>query len=290
MDDYMKDIVGVITKKNFVSDDMIKTVLTVIGGKDPRRLGQAGCDFTVLKPPNEHDLLKVRKLKVDINFVEKSNREKQIVVADMDGTLIKEESLDELSKLLDLRKEVGDLTNRAMQGDMPFRVSIQKRMKLLEGVRKEHLEECFRYHINLREGAEALIKTMNARNALTILVSGGIKYFVSRVARRLKFSSFVSNEVVCKNGILTGELEEPIVDDSTKFDVIKNISYRCGVGFENILAVGDGANDIRMLESVGLGVAFRGKKIVKAATNIHIDHSDLTALLFLQGITEKFFK
>ena len=85
-------------------------------------------------------------------------------------------------------------------------------------------------------------------------------------------------------------LKEPIVDDSTKFDVVKNISDRCGVGFENIIAVGDGANDIRMLQGVGLGVAFRGKKIVKAATNIHIDHSDLTALLFLQGITEKFFK
>ena len=283
-------MVGVITKKNFVSDEMLKTVLTIIGGKDPRRLGQAGCDFTVLKPPNQNDLLKVRKLKVDINFVEKCNREKQIVVADMDGTLIKEESLDELSKLLDLRKEVGDLTNRAMQGDMPFRLSIQKRMKLLKGVRQEQLEECFRHHINLREGAEAFIKTMNARNALTILVSGGIKYFVSRVARRLKFSSFVSNEVACKNGILTGELKEPIVDDSTKFDVVKNVSNRCGVGFENIIAVGDGANDIRMLQGVGLGVAFRGKKIVKAATNIHIDHSDLTALLFLQGITEKFFK
>ena len=208
----------------------------------------------------------------------------------MDGTLIKEESLDELSKLLDIRKEVGDLTNRAMQGEMPFRLSIQKRIKLLKGVRQEQLEECFRHQINLREGAEAFIKTMNARNALTILVSGGIKYFVSRVARRLKFSSFVSNEVACKNGILTGELKEPIVDDSTKFDVVKNVSNRCGVGVENIIAVGDGANDIRMLQGVGLGVAFRGKKIVKAATNIHIDHSDLTALLFLQGITEKFFK
>ena len=283
-------MVGVITKKNFVSDDMLRTVLTIIGGKDPRRLGQAGCDFTVLKLPNQHDLLKVKKLKVDINFVKKCNREKQVVVADMDGTLIKEESLDELSKLLDLRKEVGDLTNRAMQGDMPFRLSIQKRVKLLKGVRQEQLEECLRHHINLREGAETFIKTMNARNALTILVSGGIKYFVSRVARRLKFSSFVSNEVACKNGILTGELKEPIVDDSTKFDVVKNVSNRCGVGVENIIAVGDGANDIRMLQGVGLGVAFRGKKIVKAATNIHIDHSDLTALLFLQGITEKFFK
>ena len=286
----MKEIVGVITKKNFVSDDIIKTVLTIIDGKDPRRLGQAGCDFTVLKPPNQHDLLTARKLKVDINFVEKWNREKQVVVADMDGTLIKEESLDELSKLLELTKEVEDLTNRAMQGDMPFRISIQKRIKLLKGVHQKHLKECFRHQINIREGAETFVKTMNARNALTILVSGGIKYFVSRVAQRLNFSTFVSNEVVYENGFLTGELEEPIVDDSTKFDVIKNVSNKYGVGFENIMAVGDGANDIRMLQSVGLGVAFQGKKIVKAATNIHVDHSDLTALLFLQGITEKCFK
>ena len=159
----MKEIVGVITKKNFVSDDIIKTVLTIINGKDPRRLGQAGCDFTVLKPPNQHDLLTARKLKVDINFVEKWNREKQVVVADMDGTLIKEESLDELSKLLELTKEVGDLTNRAMQGDMPFRISIQKRIKLLKGVHQKHLKECFRHQINIREGAETFIKTMNAR-------------------------------------------------------------------------------------------------------------------------------
>ena len=286
----MTEIVGVITKKNFISDDIIKKVLTIIDGKNPRRLGQAGCDFTVVRPPNLHDLLTARKLKVDINFVEKLNREKQVVVVDMDGTLIKEESLDELSKLLDLRKEVEDLTNRAMQGSMPFRVSIQKRIKLLQGVSQKHLEECFMHHINIREGAEAFIKTMNARNALTILVSGGIKYFVSRVARRLKFSNFISNEMVCKNGILTGELEEPIVDESAKFEIINDISDRCGIGFENIMAVGDGANDIKMLQSVGLGVAFQGKKIVKAATNIHVDHSDLTALLFLQGITEKCFK
>ena len=286
----MKEIVGVITKKNFVSDDVIKNVLAIVGGKEPRRLGQAGCDFSVNEFPGEHDLVNARRLQVDINFVQKRSREKQVVVVDMDGTLIKEESLDELSKLLDLKKEVRALTRQAMEGNMSFQASFRKRIKLLKGARQEHLEQCFKNKINIRDGAETLVRTMNARNAFTFLVSGGLEYFVSRVAQRLKFSSFVSNEVLYENGALNGEIKEPIVDDFAKYDVIKNVSNAFGVGLENIMAVGDGANDVRMLKAVQLGVAFKGKKVVKAAANIHVDHSDLTALLFLQGISEKYFR
>ena len=286
----MKEIVGVITNRISIGDELIKDVLAITAGSNPIRLGASGCEFSVDKLPSDQDLETVRNFKVDINFVNKGNREKQIIVADMDGTLINEESLDELAKLSGHAKEIKDLTIEAMNGSLPFNVSIRKRVKLLTGIPYKFLEECFENRISLSDGATALIRTMNARNALTMIVSGGLKYFVSRVAKILNVSTFVSNDIVSQNGILTGELVTPIIDEFAKFDVIRSIINKCGMRFENLMAVGDGANDVRMLQTSGLGVAYRGKEVVKSSTNIHLDHSDLRALLFLQGISEGHFK
>jgi len=286
----MKEIVGVITKKKFVTDDIIKDILTILGGKNPIRLGESACEFCISELPSNEALETARDLKADINFVKKCNREKQVIVADMDGTLIVQESLDELAEFVGFSKVVADLTKQAMQGDLSFEISIRERVKLLAGVRQELLESCFQDRISLSDGAETLMKTMNARNAFTVIVSGGLKYFVSRVARSLNVPTFFSNDVATENGVLTGKLIMPIFDGLAKFKVVENVAKTYGVGLENIMAVGDGANDLEMLQAVGLGVAYKAQKVVKMATNVHIDHSDLTALLFLQGISERYFK
>ena len=286
----MKEIVGVITKKKFVTDDIIKDILTILGGKNPVRLGESACEFCISELPSNEALETARDLKADINFVKKCNREKQVIVADMDGTLIIQESLDELAEFVGFSKVVADLTKQAMQGDLSFEISIRERVKLLAGVRQESLESCFQDRISLSDGAETLMRTMNARNAFTVIVSGGLKYFVSRVARSLKVSTFFSNDVATENGVLTGKLIMPIFDGLAKFKAVENVAKTYGVELENIMAVGDGANDLEMLQAVGLGVANKAQKVVKMATNVHIDHSDLTALLFLQGISERYFK
>ena len=286
----MKEIVGVITKKKFVTDDIIKDILTILGGKNPIRLGESACEFCISELPSNEALETARDLKADINFVKKCNREKQVIVADMDGTLIVQESLDELAEFVGFSKVVADLTKQAMQGDLSFEISIRERVKLLAGVRQELLESCFQDRISLSDGAETLMKTMNARNAFTVIVSGGLKYFVSRVARSLNVPTFFSNDVATENGVLTGKLIMPIFDGLAKFKAVENVAKTYGVGLENIMAVGDGANDLEMLQAVGLGVAYKAQKVVKMATNVHIDHSDLTALLFLQGISERYFK
>ncbi len=285
----MNETVAVITKRSFVSDQDVKDVLTILEGVDPIRLGEAGCEFSLFKRPSNREIQIARKLKVDINFVPRSNREKQIVVADMDGTIINQESLDELADLFGIKQEFANLTSKGMQGQIPFDISLRKRVKLLQGISVKILEDCMESRISLCSGASVFMQTMNSRNAYTMIVSGGLKFFASRLAKRLNVMSFVSNDVEIKDGKLTGQLEEPLIDELRKFEAVKAICTKASIKLDNVLAVGDGANDIKMLQSVGLGVAYKGKKILKAATTFHLDYSDLTALLFLQGIVEKNF-
>ena len=133
----MREIVGVITKKDFVTDEIIKDILATLDGKNPVRLGESACEFSISELPSNVVLETARNLKADINFVEKCNREKQVIVADMDGALIIEESLDELAEFLGFTQEVVDLTKQAMQGYLSFEISIRERVKLLAGIRHE---------------------------------------------------------------------------------------------------------------------------------------------------------
>jgi len=286
----MSEIIGVITKKQSISDNIVKDVLDIVGGREVRRLGEAGCEFCISKTPSFKDLETVKNLNVDINFVNKKNREKQVVIADMDGTLIKEECLDELAELAGITQQVSSITKKAMRGILPFDVSIRKRAELLKGVSCDLLENCYEDRINLSAGANTFIRTMNSRNTFTFIASGGLHFFVSRVANSLNASGFVSNDIKVENKVLTGELIFPIIDEIAKLNFIKTICNKYSIGFENMMALGDGANDIMMLKAVGIGVAYKSKKVVKDSTYIHIDYSDLTALLFLQGISEKHFQ
>ena len=285
----MDEFIGIITKDEFLSDDIIKDVLFILGGKKPIRLGEAGCEFTPANKINFSDLDTARSMKVDINILPKTNREKQILVADMDSTLIYEECIDELAKFTGVSEKIIEITNSSMNGEILFSDSLIQRTSLFEGVKLEILENCFIECINLSKGAKILVDTMNSRNARTYIVSGGYHFFVERVAKLLNVTDYYSNDFIIEDKKISGKVKKPIIDGIGKLKLIKKICKKSNLNLNNVIAVGDGANDIKMLESAGHGVAYKSKKIVKKYTDVHIDYSDLTSLLFLQGMEQKYF-
>lgn len=285
----MDEFIGIITKDEFLSDDLIQDVLFILGGKKPIRFGEAGCQFSPQNKISFSDLDTSRSLNVDVNIVPKTNREKQILVADMDSTLIYEECIDELAKITGLSEKIIEITNRSMTGKISFSDSLIQRTALFEGVKLDILENCFIECINLSKGAKILVDTMNSRGARTYIVSGGYHFFVERVAKLLNVTDYYSNDFIIEDKKISGKVKKPIIDEIGKLNLIKKICKKSNLNLKNVIAVGDGANDINMLKSVGHGVAYKSKKIVKKYTDLHIDYSDFTSLLFLQGIEQKYF-
>ncbi|MBY0224679.1 MAG: phosphoserine phosphatase SerB [Hyphomicrobium sp.] len=227
-------------------------------------------------------------LPIDINVVADCDRAKKLLVADMDSTVIEQEMIDELASLTGRRDEIAAITLATMRGDLDFKQSLRRRVALLTGLTTAHLEEVAA-HITLMPGAAPLVSTMRANGAVTALVSGGFTVFVEHVAARLGFDRHFGNVLDVEAGRLTGRVFEPILDAMAKRDLLLDLAHECGLAPANVIAVGDGANDLPMLEAAGLGVAFRAKPAVRTAmlnspTGAVIDHADLSALLHLQGL------
>ena len=285
----MDEFVGVITKEEYISDDLVKDVLFLIGGKYPLRLGNAGCEFSISNNHNLSELKTVRGMDVDVNIVPKKNREKKIIVADMDSTLINEECIDELAKFTGFADKILPITKKSMNGEISFLNSLIERTSLFKGLNSKALEECFLNCISLSKGAKILISTMNSRSAKSYIISGGYNFFVSKIAEILSVTDYFSNNIILEGDKFSGKLEKPIIHEMEKLKILKKICKNNNLKLKDVIAVGDGANDMKMLESSGLGVAYKSKKIVKLCTDIHFDFSDLSALLFLQGICETQF-
>ena len=209
-------------------------------------------------------------------------RRKQLLVADMESTIIENEMVDELAELLGIGPKVADITRRAMNGDIPFRTALSERIALLGGLEEELLKR-MRRKIRFMSGAEALVGTMRANGAYTTLVSGGLRVYSKWVKRRIGFDKHVANDLVLIDGIVTGELREPILGREGKLQAMDKFLKRKDLDRADTIAVGDGANDLDMLGAAGTGVAFHAKPAVAEAVDIHIQHGDLTALLYLQG-------
>jgi len=224
-------------------------------------------------------------LVADIVVQPSAGRRKALLVADMESTIIENEMLDELAEFLGLRDEVSEITRRAMNDEIDFAAALKARVALLAGMEATRLAEAAT-RIRIMPGAAALVATMRAHGSHAALVSGGFTVFTEPVRQALGFDGAVANELIVENGRLAGTVREPIVTRDTKLAVLKSLAAERGLPLSACLSVGDGANDLPMLEAAGLGVAFRAKPAVAARARIRIDHCDLTALLYAQGYRE----
>lgn len=212
-----------------------------------------------------------------------AGRRKKLLVADMDSTIITVECIDEIADCVGLKDKVAAITEAAMRGELDFVGALRQRVAMLRGLAESELERVFRERVKLTPGAETMIRTMNAHGAKTVLVSGGFTFFTDRVAKLVGFQVTRANRLEIVDGKLTGEVIPPIVDAATKLDTLNEFIASDGLQRRDTIAVGDGANDIPMIEAAGLGVAFHAKPKAAAAADVAIRNGDLTALLYLQG-------
>ena len=214
-------------------------------------------------------------------------REKKLFVADMDSTMIGQECIDELADYAGFRSQVAAITERAMHGELDFAGALKERVALLNGLPVEAIDQCLTERIRPNAGAATLVRTMRARGATTILVSGGFTAFVEPIAVQIGFERFEANVLGANEGRLTGMTEGRIVDSRRKHDVLSEMRTELGLALDETLAVGDGANDIPMVVEAGLGIAYRAKPALAQVADARVDHNDLTALLWAQGIPRR---
>lgn len=211
-----------------------------------------------------------------------AHRRKRLLIADMESTIIENEMLDELAEFLGLRAHIAAITARAMNGEIDFAAALRERVGLLKGLPVARLAEAAT-RIRYMSGAAELVATMRANGAYCALVSGGFTFFTAMVRARLGFDADRANRLLDDGATLAGTVAEPILGKEAKLEALRGLAAARGVAIDETMSVGDGANDLPMLQAAGLGVAFHAKPAVAAATRARIDHGDLTALLYLQG-------
>ena len=221
---------------------------------------------------------------VDVIIQPAAGREKKLLVADMDSTMITVECIDELADYAGIKPQIAAITEAAMRGELDFEAALDARAALLAGLPESVIAECLAERVKIMPGAKALVRTMRARGWHAILVSGGFTRFAEPVAAEIGFDRAIANVLEIADGVLTGKVAKPIVGSDTKLQTLLAATAEFGLLPEQVLAVGDGANDLAMIQVAGLGVAYHAKPIVAAAAAARVDHGDLTALLYAQGI------
>lgn len=226
---------------------------------------------------------------IDIAVQVAETRRKKLLLADMDSTMIGQECIDELAAEVGFKDQVAAITARAMNGEIEFEPALRERVALLKGLPLAVIESVIEKRITLADGGPTLVATMRAHGAFTALVSGGFTVFTDPIAARIGFDEHRANELLHENEHLLGSVAEPILGRQAKIDTLLELTERLGISPADVIAVGDGANDLGMLQLAGSGVALHAKPAVAAQADIRIDHGDLTALLYLQGYRKSDF-
>jgi phosphoserine phosphatase len=221
---------------------------------------------------------------IDVIAQPAADREKKLLVADMDSTMIGQECLDELADYAGIKPEVAAITERAMRGELDFAASLKERVALLKGLDETVIARCLEERVRPNPGAETLVRTMRSRGATTLLVSGGFTAFADPVAEMLGFERVVANRFGCSGGKLDGTVNGAIVEAQTKRNALEETRAELGIPSSAVLAIGDGANDRPMIEAAGLGVAYCAKPALAAVADARLDYNALDALLWAQGI------
>ncbi|MGX9427372.1 phosphoserine phosphatase SerB [Bradyrhizobium sp. LeoA1S1] len=222
-------------------------------------------------------------LPIDIVVQPRAFRRKKLFLADMDSTMIGQECVDELADFAGMKEHVSKITERAMRGEIAFEPALRERVALLKDLPVSVVDEVLKKRITPTPGGLELVMTMRANGAWTCLISGGFTLFTSAIAAKIGFQENRANELIAQGGKLVGEVKEPIVGRAAKLATLIELREAFDLDAIDTLAVGDGANDLGMIEAAGLGVAYHAKPAVAAAAAARIDYGDLTALLYAQG-------
>ena len=223
----------------------------------------------------------------DIVVQPDERRWKRLLVADMDSTIIGQECIDELADYVGLRDKVASITERAMQGKIDFPDALRERVRLLAGLDERALRRCLDERVEVTAGAETLVQTMRAGGSSCLLVSGGFLSFAEPIASAVGFDRVRANRLVFTGGKLSGEVGDPIIDAMAKRDALVEVREQLGLKRDDVLAVGDGANDRLMIEEAGLGIAFRAKPALTEVADSELRHHGLDALLWVQGVRRR---
>ena len=225
---------------------------------------------------------------VDI-AVQKENifrRSKRLVVMDMDSTLIQVEVIDELAKSAGHGEEVSGITSKAMNGELSFNESLNKRVELLRGLDENVLDEIY-HNIPFTPGAKKLVKILKKLGYKTAVISGGFTFFTDRLKNELGLDYAFANELEIKDGKLTGKVLGEIINGESKAEILEDIADKENISLDQVVAIGDGANDLLMLDKAGLGIAFNAHKAVREQADYNISQKNLDSIIYLLGISEK---
>jgi phosphoserine phosphatase len=220
---------------------------------------------------------------IDVIVQHASDRQRKLIVADMDSTMITVECIDELADYAGIKTEIAAVTERAMRGEIDFEAALRSRVSLLKGLPERAIVACLAERVKIMPGAKALVQTVRAHDGHAVLVSGGFTRFADPVAQEIGFDKAIANCLGIANGVLTGTVEGAIVGAEAKRDTLYAMLTHTGFAVEQSLAIGDGANDIPMIEAAGLGVAYHAKPKTAAAAAAKVSYNDLSALLYAMG-------
>ena len=291
------------TKENKINVNIINFISNLIENIIGRRIipkelsPNKAFEWEITTPKINKNLISLIKnfvVKEDIDFNVINSikvRQKKLLLADMDSTIIQEESLDELAKLVGLKTEVSNITAEAMNGKIDFQEALIRRVSMLRNQPIQILND-LKNNININIGAKELIKTMKSNGAQTVLVSGGFTFLTDYLKIILDFNFTHANTLqITKSDkgleVLTGKVELPILDKNTKLQILKQYTKKLNLNLEETICVGDGANDIEMIKNAGLGVSYNGKDVLDNAADLIFKHTNLKGLLYAQGYTEK---
>jgi phosphoserine phosphatase len=286
--------VSTITARHGLNIDHIDRLSGRIPEGLPADKGKGCIEFSVRGEPVDPEQLRAeflaisQELNVDIAFQQDNifRRNRRLVVFDMDSTLIDAEVIDELAKAAGVGEQVAAITDRAMRGELDFQASFRERVALLKGLPESTLAQIAET-LRLTEGAETLISQLRRLGYKTAILSGGFTYFAEGLQKRLGIDYVYANSLPVKEGLVTGEVQLPIVDGQRKADLLRALATREGISLEQTIAVGDGANDLPMLSIAGLGVAFRAKPLVKQSARQAISTLGLDGILYLLGFRDR---
>jgi phosphoserine phosphatase len=292
----MRHVITLVAPDPDALQDAMSAALEAVAGTgrtiaDTRVLGDGAADLFVEVVEGGGDLANLRARAagalagqpVDVCVQPEAGRRKRLLLADMDSTIIGCECLDELADFAGVKAEIAAITERAMAGELPFEAALIERVSRLAGLDLDALRSTYDERVRLNPGAATLVRTMAAHGARCVLVSGGFEFFSGRVAALAGFSAHRANGLIDDGARLTGAVRMPILGREAKLAALNEEAALLGLPLSDTLAVGDGANDLAMIEAAGLGVAWRAKPIVGARADARVDHADLTALLYFQG-------